>query len=118
VECDVNLELSTARSNATRFWDQDLWTDEWSARSGLRRWGVQTLRVLIAVARASQDRLLNLHAMGLVYATLLSLVPFLAVTFSVLKAFGAHYRLEPVLAHMLAPLGPQGLNSLSAWWNS
>src|SRR5262245_62132947 len=90
VGCDVNLP--GAWSSATRFWDHDLWTDELSARSGgLRCSGVRTLRVVIAVARASQDRLLNLHAMGLVYATLLSLVPFLAVTFSVLKAFGAHY---------------------------
>jgi hypothetical protein len=73
-----------------------------------RRCGVRTLRVVIAAARASQDRLLNLHAMGFVYATLLSLVPLLALAFSVLKAFDAHYRLEPMLAHMLAPLGPQG----------
>src|SRR4030095_3706077 len=28
--------------------------------------------------------------------------------FAVLRAFHAHYRLEPMLAHMLAPLGPQG----------
>jgi membrane protein len=63
--------------------------------------------VIVAV-RASQDSLLNLHAVGLVYSTLLSLVPFLAVAFSVLKAFGAHYRLEPLVARMLAPLGAQG----------
>src|SRR5215475_13642129 len=95
---DVNLEPSRVWSSVTRFWDQDLWAEEWSARGGVRRWAVGTLRVVIAAARASQDRLLNLHAMGLVYATLLSLVPFLAVAFSLLKAFDAHYRLEPVLA--------------------
>src|SRR5262245_53404760 len=105
---DVNLEPSRVWSSVTRFWDQDLWTEEWSARGCVRRWAVGTLRVVIAAARASQDRLLNLHAMGLVYATLLSLVPFLAVAFSLLKAFDAHFRLEPVLAHTLAPLGPQG----------
>jgi membrane protein len=46
--------------------------------------------------------------MGLVYTSLLSLVPFLAVTFSVLKAFDVHQSLEPALARVLEPLGAQG----------
>jgi len=55
----------------------------------------------------TQDEL-NLRAMGLVYTTLLSLVPLLAVSFSVLKAFGVHNQLEPFLLNMLAPLGSKG----------
>jgi membrane protein len=51
---------------------------------------------------------LDARAAGLVYTTLLSLVPFLAVTFSVLKAFGVHQEIEPVLAQALDPLGPKG----------
>lgn len=47
--------------------------------------------------------------MSLVYTTLLSLVPLLAVSFSVLKAFGVHNQIEPVLLNMLAPLGEQGV---------
>ena len=46
--------------------------------------------------------------MSLVYTTLLSLVPLLAVSFSVLKGFGVHNQLEPLLAQFLAPLGEQG----------
>jgi membrane protein len=46
--------------------------------------------------------------MGLTYTTLLSFVPFLAVAFSVLKAFGIQNEVEPVLTRMLAPLGPEG----------
>ncbi|MBH0183170.1 MAG: YihY family inner membrane protein, partial [Nitrospira sp.] len=45
---------------------------------------------------------------SLVYTTLLSLVPFLAVMFSVLKAFGAHQQIEPLLNQVLEPLGPKG----------
>lgn len=51
---------------------------------------------------------LNYRAMALVYTTLLSLVPLLAVSFSVLKAFGFHNQLKPFLQQMLAPLGEQG----------
>ena len=52
--------------------------------------------------------MLSLRARGLTYTTLLSLVPLLAVTFSVLKAFGIQNQLEPVLAQTLEPLGPKG----------
>lgn len=47
--------------------------------------------------------------MGLTYSTLLSLVPFLAVMFSLLKAFGIQNQIEPVLAQALEPLGDQGV---------
>ena len=66
------------------------------------------LRFVVVIVRASQDPGLNLRAMGLVYNTLLSLVPLLAVSFSVLKAFGAHYRIEPFLARALEPVGAKG----------
>jgi membrane protein len=60
-----------------------------------------------AVAGARyRDDVLSLQAMSLTYTTLLSLIPFLAVTFSVLKAFGVQNAIEPLLAQMLQPLGP------------
>lgn len=69
-------------------------------RSSLRKIAI------VAYYRYFDDEL-NLQAMGLTYRTLLSLVPFLAVTFSVLKAFGAHNTIEPVLSQILQPLGPE-----------
>lgn len=45
--------------------------------------------------------------MGLTYTTLLSLVPFLAVMFSVLTALGARDVAAPFLRWMLEPLGPE-----------
>ena len=61
---------------------------------------------VIANARYRND-VLNLQAMSLTYSTLLSFVPFLAVMFSVLKAFGVQNVLEPFLAQMLQPLGAE-----------
>ncbi len=48
---------------------------------------------------------LTLRAMSLIYTTLLSIVPLLALSFSVLKGLGFHKELEPVLYSFLEPLG-------------
>ena len=65
-------------------------------------------RVVYAVARDVSMGNLTLHAMSLVYSTLLSVVPLLALSFSVLKALGVHNQLEPALFQFFAPLGDQG----------
>ena len=44
----------------------------------------------------------------MVYTTLLSLVPLLAVSFSVLKGFGVHNQVEPFLLDLARPLGEKG----------
>jgi membrane protein len=67
------------------------------------------VRVLVVLARQLLGGQLNLRAMSLVYTTLLSVVPLLAVSFSVLKGFGVHNQLEPVLLNFLAPLGAKGI---------
>lgn len=51
----------------------------------------------------------SLYAKGLVYMSILSLVPLLAVMFSVLKGFGVHNQLEPLLLQLLEPLGEKGI---------
>ncbi len=65
------------------------------------------IRVLNAAGRDVIHGNLNLHAMSLVYTTLLSLVPLLAVSFSVLKGFGVHNQIEPALLGALEPLGSE-----------
>jgi membrane protein len=47
--------------------------------------------------------------MSLVYTTLLSIVPLLAVSLSVLKGFGVHNQLEPALVALLEPLGEKSI---------
>lgn len=70
---------------------------------------IRLLRILIAIFRDLSDGQLNLRAMSLVYTTLLSLVPLLAISFSVLKGFGVHNQIEPMLLQLLEPLGQQGV---------
>lgn len=64
-------------------------------------------RLLWVIGRDILDGQLTLRAMSLVYTTLLSLVPVLALSFSVLKALGVHNQLEPILLEALSPLGPR-----------
>ncbi|MEE9352188.1 MAG: YihY/virulence factor BrkB family protein [Thiotrichaceae bacterium] len=62
-----------------------------------------------AITRDLREGQLNLRAMGLVYTTLLSLVPLLALSFSILKGFGIHQKMEPVLLQLLEPLGEKSV---------
>ena len=48
------------------------------------------------------------RAQALTYTTMLSLVPLMAITFSILAAFGVHNELEPLLRTALAFLGEEG----------
>jgi membrane protein len=63
------------------------------------------LRLGWALGRDLTAGHLTLRAMSLVYTTLLSLVPLLAISFSILKGFGVHNQIEPLLQNALEPLG-------------
>ncbi|MGB5102989.1 MAG: YihY/virulence factor BrkB family protein [Steroidobacteraceae bacterium] len=72
------------------------------------RWVAAPLRYLYALLRDFARGEIGLRAMSLVYSTLFAIVPVVAVAFSVLKAFGYHRELEPVLFEFLRPLGDPG----------
>jgi membrane protein len=67
------------------------------------------LRNAYAVLRDIVSGQLTLRAMSLVYTTLLSVVPLVAFSFSVLKGLGAHKQLEAYLYTILEPLGDKGV---------
>jgi membrane protein len=94
---------------------------DWWRAAERRLWGIRTedlapasrrtvqlVRLLSVLARDLASGTINLHAMSLVYTSLLAMVPLLALSFSVLKAFGVHNQVEPLLDNLLSPLGPEG----------
>ena len=90
----------------------------WGGRLGAMsagKAGMMTLtRLLLVLMRDLAYGQLTLRATGLVYTTLLSLVPLLALSFSVLKAFGVYNQIDPILLSFLAPLGEKSADA-SKW---
>jgi len=68
---------------------------------------LRACRFAYALLRDLSSGDLTLRAMSLVYTTMLATVPLLAFSFSVLRGFGIHRELEPLLLNFLEPLGPR-----------
>lgn len=84
-------------------WDTDI--------ASLPQWQAIVLKFVrfgYAVVRSIFAEQLTLRSMSLVYTTLLSLVPLLAISFTVLKGLGLHNEIEPMLLGVLEPLGDKG----------
>ncbi|MCW5629290.1 MAG: YihY/virulence factor BrkB family protein [Rhodoferax sp.] len=76
--------------------------------NGARAGVLRLVRTILILGRDLARGQLTLRAMGLVYTTLLSIVPLLALSFSVLKAFGVYNQIQPMLLNFLEPLGEKG----------
>lgn len=72
-----------------------------------RAWSF-AVRLLYAIVLRFRDNALHVESTSLAYRTLLSLVPLLAVMFSVLKGFGVQNQLVPFLTQSFEPLGEKG----------
>lgn len=93
---------------AWRQLDEFIWGTQEGAWPPWKRRLLRLMRTLLILARDLAQGQLTLRAMSLVYTTLLSIVPLLALSFSVLKAFGVHNQIQPMLLNFLAPLGDKG----------
>lgn len=93
--------------------NREIWLRDTYALGRVHAFFVRLLRLGWAVLRDLTDGQLSMRAMSLVYTTLLSLVPLLAFSFSVLKAFGVHNQIEPVLQGFLAPFGERATDLTS-----
>jgi len=85
-----------------------VWNSTVSELSPSKARVITGLRITHLIIRDLMAGMITLRAMGLVYTTILALVPLLAVSFSVLKGFGVHNQIEPLLLNLLLPLGEKG----------
>ncbi|MFZ0254955.1 MAG: YihY/virulence factor BrkB family protein [Gammaproteobacteria bacterium] len=90
-------------------WKDAIFETDISQHSKLGRTAVFSIRLAYKIVQKFQDNELHIQSTSLAYTTLLSLVPLLAVAFSVLKGFGVQNQLEPMLMQSLEPLGEKGV---------
>jgi membrane protein len=95
-------------ANLQKFIDDLIWDDQLEKSGAIGRLAALLFRYIYGLGRDIMFGQLTLRSMSLVYTTLLSVVPLVAFSFSVLKGLGKHKELEPLLYEFLAPLGPQG----------
>ncbi|WP_419190912.1 YihY/virulence factor BrkB family protein [Saltatorellus ferox] len=82
------------------FFTRDLWSRELASLPTFRRWGYGVARVIhLTITNFVKDRC-SWRAAALTYITVLSLVPMLALGFSVAKGLGAY---ETLLAETIIP---------------
>jgi membrane protein len=89
-------------------WHNYVWAGDLAAVGLFQQIFIRCLRFLQTLMLELSDGQLNLRAMSLVFTTILSFVPLLAVSFSVLKAFGVHGQVEPLLLAVFSHLGDRG----------
>jgi membrane protein len=87
---------------------EEIWNLEPEQLTRFRRLLYRQLQFIYVVANRFNESEVKLQALALSFKMVLSIVPLLAVMFSVLKAFGVQNRVRPMLSQAFAPLGSQG----------
>jgi membrane protein len=90
------------------YFKKRIWLVDINALTPRKAFLIKVMRFLYVSYQEFSGGQLTFRATNLVYTTLLSLVPLLAVSFSVLKAFGVHNQMEPFLLGIFGSLGAGG----------
>lgn len=103
------MSVAEAKKRVMDFFTRGLWEVDLGSLNTFKSFVIKFLRLINVALREFTEGQLTLRAMSLVYTVLLSIVPVLAISVSVLKAFGVHNEIvEPFLLKFLAPLGAKG----------
>ncbi len=105
-------DILTFLSSTHQFLTRDIWRQDFTRLSRARKFLYEQIIISYLVIRSYVEDRLPVRASALVYSTLLSIVPLLAVTFSLFKGFGFHLKLEPKLQEWAAPLGDKALETI------
>jgi len=97
------------KSNPIEYLNELIWSEPLEKQNRIGRIVTTVMRYLFAVLRDVFSGQITMRAMSLVYTTLLSIVPLLAFSFSVLKGLGIHEQIEDQMYLFLEPLGDRGV---------
>lgn len=89
---------------AKKFVVDDVWEIDFNALSFLKRFSFGFVKVCFIVVRGFSRDNCPLHASALTYITLMSMVPLIAMMFSVAKGFGGGDRLQSLIQEQTSQL--------------
>ncbi len=105
---DCSLQLATkqnavgSRIGVVHFFARTLWELDSESYRGFKRFGVKYLQIMTLVVKNFWEDNCLLRASALSFTTILSIVPFFALTFAVLKGLGVQNKLEPYILNQMA----------------
>jgi len=91
-----------------------VWDRDYTSAPPWVRAPISVLRTVFYIYHEFANGSITLRAMSLVYTTILSLVPLIAFSFSILKGFGVNNRIQPLLLETFAALGPEKSAEITA----
>jgi membrane protein len=110
--------LSTVIDRSRNFLEHGLWEMDFADRRWWQRFLLNQGQILTLVVRGFLADGCMLRASALTFTTLLSLVPLLALMFSILKGFGVQNELEPLLLEQLAVGGGAAVTKIVEYINN
>ena len=90
----LSSSIKNAYKQISIWWDKKLWQPAILKEKWWRPWIIIPLRVIAIIAESFSAERIKKQAASLTYVTLLSLVPFLAVIFSIFTVFGGLDKIE------------------------
>jgi len=100
------------------FFTQELWSIELESLSKIKSFLHRQARILYLLAKSLVEDKCLLRASALTYTTLLSLVPVLAVVFSIAKGFGVQNKLETLLLEKFAMANREVIQNIIQYVNN
>ncbi len=112
------MKRDPVKSRLSTFFATTLWHLEPETFGGIRHYAVKYLQVLALVIKDFRDDHCLLRASALSFSTILSLVPFFALTFAVLKGFGVHNKIEPLILNEMAAGSQETVSRIVTYINN
>lgn len=106
------------KSRLYDFFSTTLWRMEPEMFRGVKRHAVKYLQILALVIKDFRDDQCLLRASALTFTSILSIVPFFALTFAVLKGFGVHNKVEPLILDQVAAGSQETVDRIITYINN